>query len=208
MANFQSDVKGTTLPKDLCSKEMSKIFASLHVMIGCYVTSRCYVTLFGAGKRTVWKRVQKNTEAQMFLTDLSHKYHKNFVIKYVYKDKVSTTLTEIRVQKLKNMKIRKAKSFARIGPVVGSNFHRNERFLYHTHVLLNFQNPASPICPRNNCYKILNRLCMPIVHLKSPLPDELVKRVNHNFKVDNTDPEDDDDNYSSSDNEFDDELLI
>ena len=41
-------------------------------------------------------------------------------------DKVSTTLTEMRPQKWKNMKNRKAQTFARIGRNVNSNFHRNE----------------------------------------------------------------------------------
>ena len=49
---------------------------------------------------------------------------------------------------------------------------------------------------------------MPIMHSKSPLPDELVKRVNYNLQVDNTDPEDDDDDYSSDEDEFDDKLPI
>ena len=79
-------------------------------MTVCDVTS----SFFGVGKRTVWKRVQKSTEAQMLLTNLSHGKLNKFVIKYIYNDKVSTTLTEMGAQKWKNMKNRKAKSFARI----------------------------------------------------------------------------------------------
>ena len=77
------------------------------------------------------------------------------------------------------MNNRKAKVFAGIVPDVHSNFHINERVMHYAHVLLNFQNPASPICPINHGYQILNGLCMPIMPSKSPLPDELVKRVNH-----------------------------
>ena len=99
------------------------------------------------------------------------------------------------------MKNRKAKSFARIGPDLDLNFHRNERVMSYAHVLLNIQKPASPICPINHGYKTLNRLCIQIMHSKSPLPDELVKRVIHNFHSDNTDPKDDDDNYSGDDND-------
>ena len=106
------------------------------------------------------------------------------------------------------MKNKRVKAFARIGPDVDSNFHRNEKVMYYAHLLLNFQNPASPLCPTNRGYQILNGLCMPTMHLKSPLPDELVKRVNHNLQADNTDPEDDDDDYSSDEDEFDDELPI
>ena len=57
-------------------------------------------------------------------------------------------------------------------------------------------------------YQILNGLCMPIIHSKSPLLGELVKRVSCNLQTDNTDIEDDDDDYSSDEDEFDDELGI
>ena len=40
------------------------------------------------------------------------------------------------------------------------------------------------------------------MYSKSPLPDELVKRVNHNLQVDNADSEDDDDDYSSDEDEL------
>ena len=35
------------------------------------------------------------------------------------------------------------------------------------------KNPVSPICPINYGYQILNGLCMPIMHSKSPLPNEM-----------------------------------
>ena len=64
--------------KDLCSKEMSKIIVPLHIMIGCDVT----LSFFGVGKRTVrWKQVQKSTEAQMLLTNLSYENLNKFVLK-------------------------------------------------------------------------------------------------------------------------------
>ena len=129
-------------------------------------------------------------------------------MKYIYNDKVSTTLTEMRAQKWKNVKNRKAKTFAKIGPDADSNFHRNERVMYYAQVLLSFQNPASPVCLINHGFQILNGLCMSIMHSKSPLPDELVKRVDHILQADNTNPEDDDDDYSNDEDEFDDEQPI
>ena len=51
-------------------------------------------------------------------------------------------------------------------------------------------------------------ICMSIMDSKSPLLDELVKRVNNNLEADNTDTEDDSDDYSSDEDEFDDELFI
>ena len=60
--------RNTFSAKELCSKETSKIIVPLHVMTGCDVTS----SFFGVGKRTVWKQVQKSTEGEMLLTNLSH----------------------------------------------------------------------------------------------------------------------------------------
>ena len=47
---------------------------------------------------------------------------------------------------------------------------------------------------------------MPIIYSKSSLLDDLVKWVNHNLQTDNTGTEDDDDDYSSHEDEFDAEL--
>ena len=69
----------------------------------------------------------------MLLTNLSHENLNKFIIKYIYNDSVSTTLTEMRAQKWKNMKNRKANAIARIGLDVDSNFHRNERVMYYAH---------------------------------------------------------------------------
>ena len=49
---------------------------------------------------------------------------------------------------------------------------------------------------------------MPIMDSKSPLLDEPVKRVNHNLQLDNTEIDDDYDDYSSYEDEFDDEVPI
>ena len=65
-------------------------------MTGCDVTSSFFVV----GKRTVWKRVQESLEAQMFLTQLLHKNFNKFVIKYIFNDKVRTTLTEMIAKKV------------------------------------------------------------------------------------------------------------
>lgn len=49
---------------------------------------------------------------------------------------------------------------------------------------------------------------MPIMHSKSPLLDELEKRVNRNLQADNTAIEDNNASYSSDEVEFDYELPI
>ena len=49
---------------------------------------------------------------------------------------------------------------------------------------------------------------MPMMDSKSPLLDEPVKRVNHNLQLDNTETDDDYDDYSSNEDELDDEVPI
>ena len=39
--------------------------------------------------KTVWKRVEKSSEAQELLLNLTHESLKEFVIKYIYNDKKS-----------------------------------------------------------------------------------------------------------------------
>ena len=97
--------------------------------------------------------------------------------KYIWNVLITPNLTKMRAQKWKNMKNRKAQTFVRAIPDVDSNFRRNERVMYYANVLINFQNAASRIFPINHGYEILNGLCMPMMHSKSPLLDELVKRV-------------------------------
>ena len=46
------------------------------------------------------------------------------------------------------------------------------------------------------------------MHSNFPLLDELVKRINHNLQANNTDIEDNNDNYSSDEDEFEDALPI
>ena len=144
----------------------------------------------------------------MFLAQLLHENLNKNIIKDIDNSKVNTNLMEMRAQKWKDMKNREEQTFARIGPDVDSNFYRNKRVMYYANVLLNFQNPASPICSTNHGYQILKALCVSIMHSKSPLLDELAKRVNHNLQADSTGIEDDDDDYSSDEDELDDELPI
>ena len=77
--------------------------------------------------------------------------------------------------------------------------------MHYISVLLIFQNPASTICPVNHDYQILNGLCIPIMHSKSPVLDELAKGVDRSLQLDNSDIEYDDDDYSSDEDKFDDE---
>ena len=134
---------------DLCSKEMSKIVVPLHVM--------SLLNFFWCWqKNCVQTSPEKYRSLYIFETILENL--NKLVIKHICNEKVSTTLTEMRAQKWKNMNDRKAQTFPRIGPDVDSNFNRNERVIYYANGLLNFQNPASRICPLNHGHQILNFL--------------------------------------------------
>ena len=110
--------------KTLCSREMAKIVVPLHVATGCdvvvplHVATGCDVVVplhvatgcdavssfFGIGKKTVWARVEKSAEARDLLSNLSQENLNTFVIKYIYNDKLSKNLGEMRCNKWKRMK--------------------------------------------------------------------------------------------------------
>ena len=100
------------------------------------------------------------------------------------------------------MKNKKTQTIAEARPDIDSNFCRNERVMYYAHVLLSSITNMS----YKHGYEILNGLCMPM-HLKSTSLDELVKQVNHNHQADNTNNENDDGDYSSDEDKFDDNCL-
>ena len=142
--------KSTIDCKQLCSREMAKIVVPLHVVTGCDKTS----SFSGIGERTVWKRVKKSVAARQLLSNLTQESLHKFIIRYIYNDKRSNTLGEMRA---KSMKTKKAKSIARFGPDRNSNYYRNQRVIYHVNVLLNFQNSSAPPSPLNeNGYFIQN----------------------------------------------------
>ena len=91
-------------------------------------------------KNNPLKRVQSNVEAQELLLNLSEENLTKFIIKYIYNDKLSNNcLGKMRSKKWRRMKTKEVKSLARVGPDDDSNIQRNKRVIYHTNVLLNFQ---------------------------------------------------------------------
>ena len=60
--------------------------------------------------------MEKSAEARDLLSNLSQENFNKFVIKY--NDKLSKNLGEMRCNKWKRMKNKKAKSLARVGPTV------------------------------------------------------------------------------------------
>ena len=134
----------------------------MHVVTGCDTISSFY----GIGKRTVWKREEKNIEVQGLLLTLTHESLNKFIIKYVYNDKNSKSFGEMRTLKWNKMKNRKAKSFSRLGPVI-----------YQTNILLNFQSSDGPTNPLEYGYEIRNKFCVPLLYTKPALPDNLFSNI-------------------------------
>ena len=74
---------------------MTGIAVRLHVMTDCDSIS----SFFGKGKKCIWKQVEKSKEAQDLLRDLSEDSLRKFTIRYIYSDKGSESLAEMRRKK-------------------------------------------------------------------------------------------------------------
>ena len=85
--------------KTLCSREMSKIVIPLHVATACDAVS----TFLVLEKNPVWARVEKSAEARDLISNLSQENLNKFVIKYVYNNKLSKNLGEMRCNKCSNI---------------------------------------------------------------------------------------------------------
>ena len=196
--------KGVFDCQQLCSEKMANVVIPLHIITGCDSIS----SFFGIGKKTVWKRVEKSDEAQMLLSNLSLANIDKFIIKFVYNDKSSTTLGEMRYEKWRKMKTKKVKSMARIGPDQHSNTHRSKRVIYQCNIILNFQNPKAPPNPLHHGYVINNGFCMPRMYEKPALPDQLTNILNPSVEYSTDIDTDSDESSFDSDDEISDGLDI
>ena len=79
---------------------MKDILVTFHVMTGCDSVSSFY----GIGKKSIWKNVIRSSEAKDLLRDFSNTALKDFVIKYIYNDRKSSTLAEMRENRWSKMK--------------------------------------------------------------------------------------------------------
>ena len=102
----------------LCTEEMSLIIIQFHVMTGCDSNS----CLFGHGKKKLFEKCKKSTEARDLLKECGNSLQmsedvmlalKTFVMKYVYSDTKSKTISQSRALKWKQQK---KKSIARLPP--------------------------------------------------------------------------------------------
>ena len=152
------------IAKKLCDDEMAKIIVRLHVMTGCDSVS----SFFGIGKKSVWKNTKSSEEARALLLDFSDQSLIKFTIKYVYNDKESSTLAEMRAKKWDAMK---KKSLARVGIDEDTCVLRNKRVRYQSYVFEHFYEACTSSPVLNGGYTRDGKYCMPIKYTKSAMPN-------------------------------------
>ena len=96
-----------------------------------------------------------------------------FVIKFVYNDKKSNSLKEMRKNIWRKTKHKNKKTLARIGPEKSSNDLRTMRVLYQIRNLESFANPTEIGNPLDNGYILINGVCYPKTSNEPALPTKL-----------------------------------
>jgi hypothetical protein len=163
--------KGVFDCRQLCSEKMAKIIVRFYIMTGCDSVSSFY----GIGKKTVWKRILHSTEAQQLLCDFSDDALVKFTIRFIYNDKKSETLAEMREKRWQRMK---KKSLTRVGIDKDTCVLRNKRVRYQSTIFENYANQSSPDCPLlNGGYTRDGDKCVPIRYTKLPLPEKLASSL-------------------------------
>ena len=134
-----------------------------------------------------------------------------FVIKYIYNDRNSCTLAEMRKRIWSRTKKKNRKTLARIGPDKISNDLRTKRVQYHIRVLESFADPMEAENPLDNGYVLMNGSCVPRMSDEPALPHTLRNAIdcngNENQKEndDNEEEVEEDDDYDES---FDEEVEL
>ena len=159
--------KGNFICSKLCNEEMKNIIVRAYVMSG----NDSVESFYGVGKKTIWKNVLRNKEARDLLCDLSDEALIKFVIKYVYNDKKSTTLAEMREARWTKMK---KKSLSRVGIDTDTCLQRNQRVRYQVKLLENFDQSTLECCPLTSGYQMSQNSCTPLRYTKPALPSQLV----------------------------------
>jgi len=185
--------------KCLTTPEMSKVIIRFHVMTGCDSIS----SFFGKGKKAVWKRVDGCIEAINHLQKATPDSLEKFVIKFIYNDKKSNTLKEMRKNIWRKTKLKNKKTLARIGPEKSSNDLRTTRVLYQIKNLESFANPSETGTPLDNGYTIINGVCRPKTSHEPALPTKLRMSVEEGNKKESKVVEEKEEQESSDEEEDD-----
>ena len=191
--------KGIFDCKQLCNPDMAKVIVRLHVMTGCDSVSSFY----GIGKKTVWNRTLRSTEAQQLLLDSSDDALRKFTIRYIYNDQKSKCLAEMREERWKKMK---KKSLARVGIDEDTCTLRSKRVRYQCGIFENYAEQSLSSCPLlNGGYTRDGNHCVPIRYTRTALPDTLVSKliVENETREHESDESSNSENIESKDSESD-----
>ena len=146
--------------RDFCTEEMSHIIIQLHVLMGCDSNSG----FFGHGKRKLFEICSKSLEAGDFLQNCGNALPitedimadlKAFIVKYVYGDKKSKTISESQALK---WKLQKNRSILRLPPEDDSLELHLVRANCLTYIQKNYWLTVHP-SPIGNGWKSVNRKC-------------------------------------------------
>ena len=188
--------KGIFSCHELLPEKVAPIAVRGHVISGMDNIS----SFFGIGKVTIWNRIIRNAEAQNLLETMTEESIKKFIIKFVYSDKSSETLTDVRWKRWKKMK---NKCFKRLGIDEDSNHQRSKRVLFTVSSIEHFDQPNEFGNPLLNGYELNEMMkCVPTKYTKVALPAELLQSNAHAEPVTRPGPvEGDDSNDQESDDE-------
>ncbi len=117
-----------------------------------------------------------------------------FTIRYIYDDKLSTSLGDARAKKWKQMK--KRKSTLRLPPDRDSHDLKTTRANYQAYVFMNYDKAEAPPSPLDHGWTLDNGSCIPVRHSRPALPmhlHEAMRRKDITLGSDSGESDSDDD---------------
>ena len=181
--------------KKLCSPEVADVIVPFHVHTGADAVSGFY----GHGKPSIFESAMKSEEGRSLLQGLGKQLPvsedtqidmEQFTIKFIYKDKTSTSLAEARAKKWESMK---KKATQRMPPDCDSHQMKVRRANYQAYIFLNFRSPDAPPSPLHHGWHMKDGNCIPLRYTKPALPTRLTNLI----------PADDQSPQSDSDSDID-----
>ena len=178
-----------------------------------YLQKFCFTAfpILFLGKKAIWKRVAGCKEAIKLLNEATIESLETFVIRYIYNDRNSGTLAQMRKRIWTRTKNKNRKTLARIGPDKISNDLRTKRVQYHIRFLESFTDPIEAENPLDNGYVWINGSCVPRKSDEPALPltlrnaNDCDGNENQKENDDNEEEVEEDDDYDES---FDEEVEL
>ena len=187
----QSGVEDTVV----IDAEDTDVIVPFHVHTGADAVSGFY----GHGKPSIFESAMKSEEGRSLLQGLGKQLPvsedtqidmEQFTIKFIYKDKTSTSLAEARAKKWESMK---KKATQRMPPDCDSHQMKVRRANYQAYIFLNFRSPDAPPSPLHHGWHMKDDNCIPLRYTKPALPTRLTNLI----------PADDQSPQSDSDSDID-----